>query len=191
MKRRFRNLITVMAFCIATAAYAQPRAIDASKSTLTVRVFKSGLLSGLGHEHAIAASITAGSVDLSAGRVELHASARSMKVTDPKVSDKDRAEIQSNMLGPQVLDSEHFPEIAFRSRSAQPKGAGAWTVNGDLTVHGQTHSVVVDVREAEGHYTGTSRFKQSDFGIKPIKVAGGAVQVKDEIRVEFEIHLAR
>ena len=187
MKRSFGNTVRVVAVCaLATSSYAQPRAIDASKSTLMVRVFKSGLLSGLGLEHEITASITAGSVDAGAGRVELHASTRSMTVTDPKGSDKDRAEIQSNMLGPQVLDSERFPEIAFRSTGAQPKGTGAWTVNGDLTIRGQTHAVVVDVREAEGHYTGTSHFKQSEFGIKPIKVAGGVVQVKDEVQVEFE-----
>ena len=196
MRCSFRDLIKVTALCAgsfscATAAQAQTRAIDTAKSTLIVRVFKSGLLSGLGHDHEIAAPVAAGSVDGSAGRVELHANARSMKVADQKISDKDRAEIQSNMEGPQVLDSEHFPAIAFRSTSVEPKGAGAWTVNGNLTLHGQTRAVAVDVREAEGRYLGTSRFRQSDFGIKPIKIAGGAVQVRDEIRVEFDIQLTR
>jgi hypothetical protein len=34
---------------------------------------------------------------------------------------------------------------------------------------------------------GASRFKQTEFGVKPVKVAGGAIKVKDEVRVEFDI----
>jgi hypothetical protein len=36
-------------------------------------------------------------------------------------SDKDRAAIQSTMLGPEALDAERHPEIAFRSKG---RGAG-------------------------------------------------------------------
>ena len=36
---------------------------------------------------------------------------------DPKVSDKDGAEIQTTMLGPEVLDSGRFPEIVGRGAS--------------------------------------------------------------------------
>jgi len=47
------------------------------------------------------------------------------------------------------------------------------------------------VRETGGHFVGTARFKQMEFGIKPVKVAGGSVRVKDEVRIEFDIWLAR
>jgi polyisoprenoid-binding protein YceI len=174
-----------------TAAYAQPRAIDAGKSVMTVRVYKAGLLSAVGHNHEIAAPIAAGTVDVTGHQVELRVHTRALEVRDPGVSDKDRAEIQSNMLGKQVLDAEGHPEIEFRSTGAEPAGAGAWRVNGNLTLRGQTHTVIVEVREDRGHYVGTSRFKQTEFGIQPIKVAGGAIRVKDEIRIEFNIQLAR
>ena len=95
------------------------------------------------------------------------------------------------MLGPEVLDAERHPEIAFRSTAAEPAGAGSWKVQGNLTLHGQTRTVVVEVREEGGHYVGTSRFKQTEFGIQPVKVAGGSIRVKDEIRIEFNIQLAR
>ena len=49
----------------------------------------------------------------------------------------------------------------------------------------------MDVREAEGRFVGFAILKQTDFGIKPVKVAGGTIRVKDEIRVEFDIHLTR
>ena len=54
-----------------------------------------------------------------------------------------------------------------------------------LTLHGQTRVVAVEARETGGHYLRSSRFKQTDFGIKPVKVAGGTIRVKDEIRIEL------
>src|SRR4029077_8264389 len=175
----------------AAAASAQPREIDAAKSTMTVRVYKAGLFSALGHDHEIAAPIAHGTADTAAHRVEVFAKASAMRVSDREVSDKDRADIQSTMLGPEVLDAERYPEVVFRSTDAESTSADSWRLHGDLTLHGQTRPVTVEVREASGHYVGASRFKQTDFSIKPVKVAGGAVRVKDEVRIEFDIQLAR
>ena len=172
------------------AAIAQQRAIDPAKSVMTVRVYKAGLLSALGHNHEIAAPIAGGTVDSTARQVELHAHTRALEVRDPGVSDKDRAEIQTMMLGPDVLDAERNPEIAFRSTGAESAGTSSWKVTGNLTLHGQTRTVVVEVREEGGHYVGTSTFKQTEFGMKPVKVAGESIKVKDEVRIEFNIQLA-
>src|SRR5260370_1742992 len=173
-----------------TTAVAQPRAIDTGKSVMTVRVYKAGLLSAMGHNHEIAAPVAAGTVDVTARQVELRVRTGALEVRDPGVSDKDRAEIQRTMLGPQVLDSESHPQIVFRSTGAEAAAPGSWKVTGDLSLRGQTHTVVVQVREDGEHYVGTSSFKQTEFGIQPVKVAGGAVRVKDEIRIEFNIQLA-
>jgi polyisoprenoid-binding protein YceI len=172
------------------SAQAQPRAIDSAKSVMTVKVFKAGMLSAFGHDHEIAAPIASGTVDTTAHKVELRTKAASLKVEDKDASEKDRAQIQSTMTGPEVLDVEHYGEIVFRSTSAESAGGG-WQVHGQLTLHGQTRPVVVEVREESGHYIGTARLKQSDFDIKPVKVAGGTVRVKDEVRIEFNIVLAR
>ncbi|HJZ96009.1 MAG TPA: YceI family protein [Candidatus Solibacter sp.] len=173
------------------AAHGQPHAIDTERSTVTVRVYKAGVLSAFGHDHAIAAPIASGSVDVSARQVELRVNANLLRVGDAKVSDKDRAEIQSTMHGAEVLDAARYPEIVFRSTDAEPAGDGAWRLHGSLTLHGETRPVVVEVRERDGRYVGASRFRQTEFSIKPVKVAGGAVRVKDEIRVEFDIGLLR
>jgi hypothetical protein len=158
---------------------------------MTVRVFKAGVLSAFGHDHEIAAPIAGGTVDVTAHTVALHTSARALAVKDPGVSEKDRAQIQSTMLGPEVLDAEHNPEIAFRSTSVAAAGEGSWKVQGNLTLHGESHPVTVDVRETSGHYEGTARLKQTEFGMKPVKVGGGTVRVKDEVEIQFNIHLAR
>lgn len=123
------------------AGNAQQRAIDTTKSVLTVRVYKAGLLSELGHNHEITAAIAGGTVDLTARKVELHTNARALQVRDPESSEKDRAGIQSTMLGPEVLDAERHPEIVFRSTRVESLGAGSWKLRGNLTLHGQTRTV--------------------------------------------------
>jgi polyisoprenoid-binding protein YceI len=129
-------------------------------------------------------------VNITARQVELRAQTRTLKVVDPGVSEKDRGEIQTTMLGADVLDAGTNPEIVFRSTGAEATAPGAWKVHGNLTLHGQTHTVDVEVRVDGEHYVGTSRFKQTEFGIQPIKVAGGTIRVKDEVRIEFNIQLA-
>ncbi|HMC62452.1 MAG TPA: YceI family protein [Candidatus Solibacter sp.] len=177
--------------CLAWPAKAEQHTIDTAKSVMTVRVYKAGVLSAFGHDHEIAASIAGGKVDSAAHTVELHTNASALRVRDPKASEKDRDEIQKTMLGPDVLDAGRYPEIVFRSTAAEPMGTGSWKVQGTLTLHGQTQPVTVEVRETAGRYVGNSLLKLADFGIKPVRIAGGAVKVKDEVRIEFDIQLAR
>lgn len=176
----------------AAPASAQKHAIDTGKSVMTVRLKTSGIFSAFGHDHEIAAPIAGGSADVSSHpSVELRADARSLRVRDPKASEKDRSKIQETMLGPEVLDSQRYPQILFRSTAVESMGSGQWRVRGNLSLHGQTRPVTVQVTEKAGHYVGQASFKQSGFGIKPVRVAGGTVRVKDEVRIEFDIQLAR
>ncbi len=186
-KRIFSTLLPCFVF--SGVAVGQVRRIDAANSTIRVHVSKAGLLSAFGHDHQIAAPIASGTVDAGARRVELHIDATSMKVVDPGTSDKDRAEIQSTMLGPEVLDATEYRDIVFRSTAAEQQSEGKWRVTGDLTLHGQSRPVAVEVTSQDGQYTGTARIRQTDFGIKPVKVAGGTVRVKDEVQIEFDIRL--
>jgi polyisoprenoid-binding protein YceI len=170
---------------------AAPRPVNTAKSVLTLHVHKAGVLGGLGHDHEVTAPIAGGSVDIDARTVEIKVNATALKVADKNDSEKDRAEIQQNMLGPEVLDAQRYSEITFRSKSAEPQGENAWRVQGELTLHGETRPVEAEVRGDNGHYRGTVRLRQSEFGIKPVKMAGGAVRVKDEVSIDFDIELAR
>lgn len=169
-------------------ASAQQHNIDTQNSTLTIHVGKTGVFSGFGHEHEVHAPIHSGTADTgSHPAVELRVDARTLSVIDKGESEKDRAEVQKTMLGPDVLDSEHHQEIVFRSTSAEAAGPGRWTLHGNLTLHGQTHPVTVNVTLKDGRYTGEATVKQTDFGIKPPGKAG--VRAKDEVRIEFDVRL--
>ncbi len=154
---------------------------------MTVRVFKAGFFSAFGHNHQIRAPLEQGQFRQDNPSVELVVDARKLRVADKDVSDKDRAEIQETMLGPKVLDSQQFHEIRFHSTRVDRLGDGKWMVHGDLTLHGQTRPVKVEVAGQKQHYHGSAELKQKDFGITPVTAAGGTVKVKNEVRVEFEI----
>jgi len=163
------------------------KAIDTERSVLTVRVYKTGLFSAFAHDHEIRAPIQKGVFDEDKSTVEFVVDARSLRVLDPDISDKDRAEIQATMLGPKVLDSEKFPEIRFHSTEVNRPSEGRLILRGDLTLHGQTRPLKVDVERKNGRYRGSAQLLQKDFEITPVTIAGGTVKVKDEVRVEFDI----
>ena len=64
-------------------------------------------------------------------------------------------------------------------------------MNGNLSLHGVTRSVPVtaqvtligDMLRASGEFS----ILQSDYGIPPVSVAGGALKLKDELKFAFDI----
>jgi hypothetical protein len=177
------SLVCVLGVC------AQQHNILTQRSTLTIHVGKTGAFSGLGHEHEVRAPIHSGRADTgSHPAVEIHVDARALRVIDKDASEKERSEVQKTMLGPEVLDSEGHQEIVFKSTGAEAAGQGRWTLRGNLTLRGLTRPVTVHVTLKDGHYTGETTVKQTDFGIKPPGKAG--VRAKDEVKIGFDVRLA-
>jgi polyisoprenoid-binding protein YceI len=170
-------------------AAAQTFAIDTEHSSITVRVYKAGLFSVFAHDHEIRAPISGGSITVSPNPgVEFAVPTGKMVVLDPDLGSDKRAEVQSTMLGPQVLDAERYPEIRFRSTEAESSSGKKWTVKGQLSIRDRTRPVQVVAQQGSGAgYRGAVRISQKDFGIQPISLAGGTIKVKDEIQIEFEI----
>jgi YceI-like domain len=187
------GLLAIGACLAPNTVYAQSKTIDVNKSTLTIRVFKSGAFSAFAHDHEIQAPIDEGKIeggtpDSSAHpSVQLCVDSRKMRVLDPDTSADKRAEIQHTMQSATVLDVEKFPEISYQSTTVTSRGEAHWEVNGILNLRGKKQPVVVQVSLKEGHYRGSASFKQSNFGINPISLAGGTVKVKDELKIEFDI----
>jgi len=104
---------------------AQQRNIDPEKSTLTIHVGKTGAFSAMGHEHEIHAPIHSGTAEIGAHpAVEIHVNARELRVIDKDAAEKERAEVQKTMLGPEVLDSDSHQEIVFKSTGSESVGQG-------------------------------------------------------------------
>jgi len=165
---------------------AQRLDVDSAKSGVTIHVFKSGLFSGLAHDHTIQAPVATGNIDTVQKSVTLTFNVADMKVLDPGESDSNRKDIDATMKGQKVLDGAQFPSISFVSTSVQTSGDHN-EVTGTLKLHGVSRTLTVPVALRDGKYTGSLSLKQTDYGITPVKIAGGAVRVKDEITIEFSI----
>jgi polyisoprenoid-binding protein YceI len=171
---------------------AQDTGIDVQRSTITIHVGKAGLLSAAGHDHTISAPISSGAIRESpAPRVEFTVETARMAVKpDPKVDAKTQATIQKDMEE-MTLETGKFPQITFRSSRIDKLPEGQWKVEGDLSLHGVTKPVSLTVKRSGDSYTAHTVLKQTDFGIKPISVAGGTIKVKNEVEIDFQIFPGR
>ena len=172
---------------VSIVATAAETAIDVEHSTIRIHVGKAGLFSAAGHEHWVDAPITDGSLQESPPQISFKVDATRMKVEgDPSLSAEKQAEVQRTMQS-QVLESDKYAEITFRSTSIRATGGNTWEALGDLTLHGQTRPVTAKVEKQQGSYVGRCQLKQTDFGIRPVRAAGGTVKVKDQLDIEFSI----
>ena len=190
MHRRlvFMSITCVLVLYPKAPVVAERQAIDVGRSRVIVHVLKSGMFSVFADDHVIVTPVTAGFLDDStAPSVEVHIDARQMRVIDASLSPGDREAVQRRMLGPEVLDADHFPDVWFRSTTIDVVDRDHWMVRGNLTLHGHTHAVAVIATYEAGRYRGSTMLRQRDFGIKPVSIAGGAVKVKDELQIEFDI----
>lgn len=196
------SFVLGIALFLSSPASAQPLEINTSASKVTVHVYKAGLLSAFGDNHTIAAPLATATLNTEKNFVELTFQVKDMKVEDPGSNDSKRQQVESNMKGEKVLDGARFPEIKFVSTSVEQQGGTNYLVHGNLSLHGMTKPVNVPVsfkdgqdkdgqnkdgQDKTGHYSGTVKLKQTDFGITPITIAGGAVKVKDVIEIDFDI----
>jgi polyisoprenoid-binding protein YceI len=178
--------------------------IDSQKSKIEVQVAREGFFKAFGHDHLISAKEFSGEVQLDSAKLENSSvsftiEAKSLAVVDPGESEKDRKDVQDTMLGEQVLDVGRYPQIQFSSSSVKvvsnKKGIYELQVEGTLSLHGAKKPVTTPVR-AQIMKDGTLSvyaevpLLQSDYGITPVKVAGGTVRVKDRLKLTFQI-LAR
>jgi polyisoprenoid-binding protein YceI len=172
--------------CVGRVA-GQVASIDTAHSRLLIHVSKAGVFSGFADNHEVEARIAKGTLDAKSGQLRLSVDSRQMQVLDPQLTPDKRRQVQERMLGPEVLDSTHFPEIIFESTHAEHGKEGIIVVNGRLSLHGVTKPISLVARLKGGRYTGTFALKQRDFDIIPVSIAGGMVKVKDELAIEFDI----
>jgi polyisoprenoid-binding protein YceI len=180
-------LVCIAAITSGAGQSSDDRAIDTQQSRLIVHAYKSGLFSGFAHDHEIEAPIAQGRVDLKNRRVDLEFDVARMKVLDPKESADKRSEIEKTMLSDTVLDAAKYPKIRFVSRVVKPTSDGAYEVEGDLILHGATRPVTFLVKMTDGIFSGKVPVTQTQFGIKPVSIAGGTVKVKDVVEIVFDV----
>jgi polyisoprenoid-binding protein YceI len=100
------------------------------------------------------------------------------------------------------LDVEKFPTITFQSKSVTPHEGGA-TVTGDLTIHGVTHPVTLDVEGSADEIkdpwgnqriglSGSTKLSRKEFGLTwNAALEAGGVMIGDEVKITLDVEAVR
>jgi polyisoprenoid-binding protein YceI len=168
------------------------------RSRFTVQAFATGALSFFGHNPTFAVDAFKGTVRLDGPGVEglgvdLTVRADSLELID-RVKAADREEIMSRMRR-DVLETSAFPEIAFHTEevAADPVDRGRFKgfLGGRLTLHGVTSPQGTDAELLvlpDGlRLRGECVLRMSAFRIKPVTALAGAIKLKDELKVTFDL----
>jgi polyisoprenoid-binding protein YceI len=129
----------------------------------------------------------------SAAKVEATIDATTINTRDQKRD--------AHLRSADFFDVEKFPAIKFVSKQVAPNGTGKLKVTGDLTMHGVTREVVLDVegptsevKDARGNIkmgaAATTKVNRKDFGVTWNRALdGGGVVVGDEVTINLDVEL--
>ena len=202
-----------LAYQRAAASGVKVWVVDTAASTIKVIVRRGGLLARLGHDHVVASRQVRGYVAPDAGHADVEFRLDEMTVDEPALrrealldiqpSEEDIAGTRANMLT-RVLDAERFPLVRLRvERAAEGAAAPAserrdTTLTGQqarlnlsITLHGVTRNYVLPARverlPGRIRASGEMELRQTDFGITPLAVLGGALKVEDTLLVRYDL----
>jgi len=177
--------------------------VDPAASLVVIEVRRGGSLARLGHDHVVASHDVTGYIAPGEGRADLYVALAKLVVDEPQLrkeagfdtqpSESDIEGTRSNMHA-HVLDTEKYPFALIAVTGADAKEKNP-TLAVAVTLHGRTHTFQVPAEIDAGDkaitVSGKLEFKQTDFGITPYALLGGAIAVKDELALRFRIHANR
>lgn len=109
----------------------------------------------------------------------------------------------AHVKGPDFFDVEKYPKITFVSKKVTADGHHQWKVVGDLTMHGITKEVTLDVESAQAEAkdpwgnmrSGASAetvIKRGDFGLNfntPLETGG--FMLSDDVHIHIDVELIK
>jgi polyisoprenoid-binding protein YceI len=195
--RLFRLSLIAVTLLVPTAARAQAQAwtIDPGHSAATFQV-RHMVVSNVKGEFAGPVGTAAfDPKDLSTLRIEATIDARTINTRN---ADRDK-DLRSDLF----FDVAKYPRITFKSRGVVPQGSGKLRVTGDLTMHGITKPVTLDVEGPTPEITdiwggrrigatATTTVDRRDFGLVYSRVLeGGGAVVGDQVTITIDVELTR
>jgi polyisoprenoid-binding protein YceI len=103
----------------------------------------------------------------------------------------------SDLRSPNFFDVAKYPSLIFKSKKVEAAGSGKMKVTGDLTIHGVTKEVVLDVegpsdpvKDPRGNLhlgaSASTTINRKDFGVN-----GAAAMVGDDVPITIDLELVQ
>jgi polyisoprenoid-binding protein YceI len=163
---------------------------------LLVKTARTGLGAKAGHDLTIEVTRWHGNVLIDASpassSVTVQADVDSFEVREgtggvKPLTDADRADIKNTLRG-KILNTKQYPVIMFVSTQVSGT-AESFRIDGDLTIVGVTQPVIIEGQLTAGHAHGSAVIVQSRWGIRPYSAFLGALRLRDEVEIQFDVDL--
>lgn len=197
--RRFRVLVVaavVILFSAAPSVWAQAvqYEIDPVHSSAQFSVRHMMVSNVRGEFAKVTGTVIYDPKNPKASSVEATIDATTINTHEPRRDD--------DLKSPNFFDVAKYPTLTFKSKKVEPADGGKLHVTGDLTIHGVTKEVVLEVEGPSPEVKMGPNFKagasagttinRKDFGLVWNRaLESGGVLVGDEVKITLEIEMGR
>ncbi|GFO69613.1 polyisoprenoid-binding protein [Geomonas limicola] len=195
MKRTIAAIATVVSLSLPGFAFASTWSIDPEHSNIGFKVRHMMVSNVKGSFEKASGSVEINDQDISKSKVEV--------VIDTNSVNTNIAKRDAHLRGPDFFDTAKYPTMTFVSKKVAKAGKDKLKVTGDLTLHGVTRQVVLDVdgpsKESKDPWgnirkgaTASTKISRKDFGlVYNAALETGGVAVGDEVAITLEIEMIR
>lgn len=167
--------------------------IDPQHSSAQFAVRHLGLSTVRGAFSKLSGTVLVDDQDISKSSVEVTIDVNTVDTREP---DRDK-----DLRSDHFFDVAHFPTMTFKSKKVEQVAPGKLRVTGDLTIHGTTKEVVLDVdgltapvKDPWGNQrvaaTATTKINRQDYGVKwNAKLDNGGVVVGDDVNITIDVEM--
>jgi polyisoprenoid-binding protein YceI len=182
-------LVITAAIALSASAFAQAKTwqIDPNHSAAQFSVRHLGISTVRGAFAKVSGTVTYDPADPSKTTLEATIDANSV---DTRVEKRD-----NDLRSPNFFDVAKYPTLTFKSKHVEAAGSGKLKITGDLTIHGVTKEVVLDVDGPsapvqDGHgnshmgASASTKVNRKDFGVN-----GASSMVGDDVPITIDVEL--
>lgn len=190
MTRRVLSVFAVSLFAVAAWAQGSEWQIDTAHTTAAFTVRHMGISNVHGRFVK-----TTGSAIIDDNDITKSSVTATMDVNTIDTGNENR---DGDLKSPNYFDAAQFSTITFKSKSVSKNGEGKLKVVGDLTIHGVTKEVTLDVDgpsaplEQRGNkrrgLSATTSINRKDFGVG---AKAPAVMVGEDIKIDIDAELTQ
>jgi len=167
--------------------------IDPQHSSAQFAVRHLGLSTVRGAFSKLSGTMQLDDQDITKSTIEVSIDVNTVDTREP---DRDK-----DLRSERFFDVAHFPAMTFKSKKVEQVAPGKLRVTGDLTIHGTTKEVVLDVdglaapvKDPWGNQriaaSATTKINRQDYGVKwNAKLDNGGVVVGDDVNITIDVEM--
>jgi polyisoprenoid-binding protein YceI len=183
-------LALTLATLLSSTCWAADYQIDPTHSSVTFKVKHLAISSVPGRFGELSGTFSFDPAKIEASKAQATLSVSSINTMDAKRDD--------HLKSPDFLDASKYPSITFKSNTVEKVSDTAFKAHGDLTIHGVTKPVTLDVTyggsakdpwgKERAAFEAKTVINRKDFGLTWNKtIETGGLVVGDEVQITLEI----